>query len=160
MSRKRRTKSRSRILALDLGLTTGWAFSDGRSRMSGVQDFSPRRGDSRGMIFRNFRLWLVEMFENLNVSLVVYEKPYSFRSGQAYEILYGLSTRVLEECDIRGIDYFALTPSELKRFALGRGRAGKEEMLSAARRKFHKPLHNHNEADALFLLKFAEERYK
>jgi len=156
---RKKRRSRTRIFALDLGLQTGWAFSDGKTRESGVEDFSLRRGDSRGMIFLNFRVWFLDFLKKKKVSLVVYEKPYELKSGPAYEVLYGMSTRVLEECDRMGVNYFAVTPSELKKFVVGKGNVSKVEILQAAKKEFRRKIENHNEADALFLLKMAEERY-
>ena len=50
-----------RVLALDLATKTGWALWDGARIESGVQDFTPQRGDSPGMRYHLFNRWLTDM---------------------------------------------------------------------------------------------------
>ena len=50
------------ILALDCATKTGWCLmKDGKVYESGCQDFSKTRGESNGMVFIRFRMWLQDL---------------------------------------------------------------------------------------------------
>lgn len=153
----------NRILAIDPALKTGWAAYTKGIIEHGVQDFSLKRGESRGMIFLNFRKWLEKMFIKLTIlrynGLVIYEMPHH-RGGAATEILIGMTTRIQEECDRRGINYTSVHSAHLKKFATGKGNADKDRMLSEARRRFGEYISDHNEADALLMLEWAREEFE
>lgn len=144
------------ILALDLATKTGWAAAiDGKHYESGVQDFSLKRGDSQGMRFLRFNTWLGEAVSNVKPGLVVYEQPHH-RGGAATEVAVGLSTRVQELCAKCGIEHTAIAASTLKKYAVGHGKASKEQMVEAAKRKFPGvDIINDDHADALHLLDYA-----
>lgn len=152
-----------RILAIDPGKQTGWAAYSKGIIESGVQDFSLKRGESRGMVFVSFRKWLEEMFIKLTIlrstGIVVYEMPHH-RGGAATEILIGMTTRIQEECDRRGINYTSVHSAHLKKFATGKGNADKDRMLAEARRRFGDHISDHNEADALLLMEWAKKEFE
>jgi len=153
------------VLALDLGTKTGWALSEGGRIESGVQDFSPKRGESPGMRYLMFRRWLVEVLMKrtpleTTLDLIVYELPH-LRGGAAATVLAGLQTRVEEFCAEHGIEYASVHTATLKKFATGSGRGDKNAMLVAA---FDRGWTAHmqrngepddNEVDAICLLHYA-----
>lgn len=152
------------ILALDLATKTGWALLDRSGNMtSGVQEFDLRRGESKGMRFLRFRKWIREMFtlgelgQNFSKEdpgLVVYEQPH-FRGGHACELLVGLSTNVIAETAQVGLEHLAVHTGSLKKFATGKGNAGKEEMILKSKEFFPEiEILDDNHADALLLLKY------
>ncbi len=52
------------VLALDMATKTGWALRDRAGRFSsGVQEFSLKRGESKGMRFLRFRKWLNDVLK-------------------------------------------------------------------------------------------------
>jgi hypothetical protein len=152
-----------KILAIDCGKRTGWAYYGNGIKESGVEDFSSKRGESRGMLYVRFRSWLEEMIIKLgltkNAGLVIYEMPHH-RGGAATQILYGLTTRIEEECENRGINYTTIHSTTLKKFATGSGRADKDAILKMARQKFGDEIYDHNEADALFMAEYAKKEFE
>lgn len=155
-------------MALDLATKTGWALWDGSRIESGVQDFTKRRGESNGMLFLNFNRWLEGQLA-LNqvmpparcVDLIVFEQAHH-RGGAATEIAVGLMTRVLEYGARYGIDHTSVHSMTLKKWATGSGKASKESMIQAARRRGFTHLDyipDDNEADALLILAHSIEKY-
>ena len=57
------------------------------------------------------------------------------------------------------IPFVEVSPSSVKKYATGRGNAGKAEVLIAARERLAYPGTNDNEADALWLLEMARDHY-
>jgi len=147
------------VLAIDPGTQLGWArLLDGRTE-SGVEDLRPRRGESPGMRYvrpaRALRLPALDATGRPLVRLIVYEQPH-LRGGHASEVLAGITTRIQEFCAEFGIEHAAAHTGELKRFATGRGKASKKDMMWAARRYGFR-FQSEHEAEALLLLKWACE---
>ena len=140
------------ILALDCGTKTGWAsFTDGRIE-SGVQDFSLKRGESKGIRFLRFNKWLDAMVKLTRPQVVVYELAH-FRGGHATEILVGMTTRIEEFCESNNIEYSSVHSATLKKFATGSGKANKQDMMKAAALQFGRIIDSDDEADALLILR-------
>jgi len=90
-----------------------------------------------------------------DADLVVLEGLAFGAKGNAMLDLAGLAAVVrlaLADCDRPFVD---VPPSTLKKFAVGNGNAPKDEMLAAAIRRLGYTGHDHNEADALWLLELA-----
>jgi Holliday junction resolvasome RuvABC endonuclease subunit len=152
--------SLSRILALDLGSRTGWAILEHGRREHGAEDFAPLRHESKGMRWLKFRRWFEYMVgDKGRPDLVVFERWVSYRTGASAEITAGFTTRTVEYCDERKLEYTAISPTDLKRWATGKGNAGKPAMKDAVQRKFQIRIDDDNEADAYLLLRYAEELY-
>lgn len=155
-----------RILALDLATKTGWALWDGARIESGVQDFSPHRGESAGMRYLYFNRWLDSMAARSvpKTDLIFYEQNFR-RGGHASEVAAGFTTRVHEFCASHAIEYGQLNAMTLKKWATGSGKAAKSAMVTAAR-KFHYSgsqadciILDDNEADAILLCRYALEKF-
>jgi len=94
-----------KIIALDLGTKTGWAISTPElGVISGVQVFDVKRGESPGMRYLRFSVWMFELITQVEPNLMAYEAPHH-RGGAATEILNGFSTRIQEYCADYGIEY-------------------------------------------------------
>ena len=143
-------EDRSAILALDLASVTGWAESGG---LSGVQSFYPRRGDSPGMRWVEFRAWLNRLLDSLpEVGIIGYEQCHH-RGGAATHVAHSLIALVETVAAERGLELTNRHASSIKKHAVGRGNASKDEMLGAARRKWPDvDIADDNQADALWLL--------
>lgn len=145
------------VLALDLATKTGWAIKTDEGIESGMQDFSPKRGESSGMRYLMFRRWLQGMGK---VDLIMYEQNFR-RGGHASEVAAGFSTRVQEHCAEHVIEYGQVNAMTLKKWATGSGKADKRLMKVRAlelrwperRLAVGMPLIlDDNEADAICLL--------
>lgn len=146
------------ILALDCGTKAGWASEvDGRVE-SGVQDFSLKRGESKGIRFLRFNTWLKIMLELIKPHIVVYEMAH-LRGGHATEILVGMTTRIEEFCESKNIEYSSVHSAMLKKFSTGSGKANKEDMMKAAALKFGRAIDSDDEADALLILEWAKQEF-
>jgi len=144
------------ILAIDCGTKTGWASWSNGHLESGVHEFAVGRGESPGLRFLRFRSWLVDMLTMTGPGLVVYEQSH-LRGGHATDLLVGMTTRVVEECAARGIEYAAVHTATLKKAATGSGKADKRAMIEAASKRWGKRPVDDNEGDALCLLAWAEK---
>ena len=142
------------ILALDMATKTGWASPS----TSGVEDFKKRAGDSRGMIFIRFEAWLNEIIDLVEPKMIVYERPHA-RGRAANEVLNGLLAFLTKVCEARQIQYTDCPSTTLKKFATGRGNAGKEQMMAAYRERWGSDPIDDNHADARWLLAWAQEQF-
>jgi hypothetical protein len=166
------------ILALDLGLRTGWAvlMTDGVIE-SGIQTFDLKRGESPGIRFLRFNAWLTLWLQGcrwctaynkrhsdtcpgwgkeLPPKLVIWEAAHH-RGGAATELAVGFATRIQEQCALREIPYAAVHSATLKKHATGSGRSDKRAMVAAAQRKLGYTGSDDNEADARWLLDYARQ---
>ena len=159
-----------RILALDLGATTGWAVIVGNKvRWHGQVLF---KGD-RAQRFVTFRDWLIYhitgwcgVVENgidvngCGKACLIFERPFS-RGLAATRSLWGMAgiaeEVALDEYKVACLD---IVPSTIKKWATGNGRASKDNMIVAAEALIHysvpEPLGEH-EADAIILGLYAAE---
>jgi len=141
-----------RILSLDTGTKTGWATEN----LSGVEEFAIKRGESPGMRFLKFRGWLATMLKLIpELDVIIYEQAHH-RGGAATACGVGMVTVVLEFAAQHGIETMSVHSGTLKKYATGKGNAGKPEMIAEAIRRGYKPVDD-NEADAILMLEYAKE---
>lgn len=148
-----------KILAIDPGTKLGWA-SDVSGRLEwGEHDFALRRGESPGIRYHNFNVWLGKMagLEEMEMyafllggigplkphaepfysapELIVYELPH-LRGGAASDVLIGMTTRILEFAALwskcRPMECLSVHTQTLKKFATGSGRSEKGAMVDRA----------------------------
>ena len=87
--------------------------------------------------------------------ILVYETPFA-RGRDATRSLWGIAG-LLEACAYNaGMAVVDVAVPTIKKFATGDGRASKEEMIEASKKFGYKGANEH-EADALCLLRYAEE---
>lgn len=148
------------VLGLDTATKTGWAFYDSKTKRvieSGVQDFSKKRGESNGLVFLRFRKWIASTIQQ-GAELVAYEQAHH-RGGAATELCVNLTGRVQEACAALHIECATVRTMTLKKFATGKGNAGKPEMIAAAHPVIGRPPIDDNEADAVHVARWAAEEY-
>ena len=133
------------VLALDLSLTAlGWARN--APVRSGVWK-PPGRGVER---LASVLDWLDGVLEGVEIVAV---EGYSFGSqGRATVSLGELGGVVRLHLHQRGLPFVEIPPSCRAKLATGKGNAGKDEVLAAAIRRLGYDGHDHNAADALWLL--------
>src|SRR5512134_3901234 len=146
------------VLALDLGLKTGWAV---RSRdgaiASGTQEFRPGRFDGGGMIWLRFRFrsWLQEVDETSGgIGVVVFEEVVAHRGVVASHCYAGFLAHLTAWCEVNRIPYQGVPVGTIKRHVTGKGNADKQAVIEAVRKLGFAPADD-NEADALALLHWA-----
>ena len=150
--------SRSCILALDLGTTTGWALRsyDGLIT-SGTVSFRPGRFDGGGMRYLRFTNWLTEI-DRLSgpISTIWFEEVRRHAGTDASHIYGGLMATLTAWAELRGVPYQGVSVGTIKHHATGKGNASKEAMITAARSRGFSPVDD-NEADAIAVLHWAIE---
>jgi len=146
------------VLAIDPGTHCGWAALSGGNITGGCEDFTLKRGESPGLKFIRFTNWFVSLLNKFRPDLVVYEQAH-FRGGYATELLVGFTTRIVEFCTARGIEYAAVHSGTLKKWAVGDGRADKRSMMDCVSVRIERKITNEHEADALWLLFYAKAHF-
>ena len=152
------------ILALDLGTTTGWALRapDGQRALqglitSGTVSFKPRRFDGGGMRYLRFTNWLTEI-DRLSgpIATIWFEEVRRHAGTDAAHVFGGLLATLTTWAELRGVPYCGVPVGTIKKHATGKGNAGKQAMIEAARARGFSPADD-NEADAIAILLWAIE---
>ncbi|WP_245561382.1 crossover junction endodeoxyribonuclease RuvC [Erythrobacter cryptus] len=146
------------ILALDLGTTTGWAVcSHGGPITSGTVSFRPSRYDGGGMRYLRFRHWLEQLASDCGGLAAIHFEEVRRHAGTDAAHLYGGFLATLTAwCEREGIPYQGVPVGTIKRFATGKGNAGKDAVVAAIRQRGFQPADD-NEADAIAILLWAIE---
>jgi crossover junction endodeoxyribonuclease RuvC len=136
------------VLGLDLSLTsTGTAISTGSS-------YDTNRIRPPGGFRGHLRLsWLADKIAGIarGIPLVVVEGPAFGAKGDAYHQLAGLWWVITLRLWDDGIPTAVVPPAALKRYATGKGNAGKDDVLRETCRRFPTFGGGNDEADALWL---------
>ena len=142
-----------KILSLDIASTTGWCLD---KYLYGTWDFKTRKDESMGMKLIRFLAKLKEVYELENFDIVVYERP---AGRHAHAIIHQAKLiGVLEQfCEENNVEYKSYSASEIKKFATGKGNANKQQMIDAAKHKYHYLGNDDNEADAMHMRYLAKE---
>lgn len=146
-----------KILGLDMATKTGWAINSS-PESSGCENFAVRRGESPGMRYIRFQAWLAEIVNLTHPELIVYEQAHH-RGGAATEVCLGLATHLQSFCAKHEIDFSSVHSSVIKKFATGKGNAGKEMMMEAYSANFGVQPIDDNECDARWILEWAKTQF-
>lgn len=134
------------ILAIDQASKAGWATKNA----SGVWDFSTRKDESQGMKLLRFRAKLKEVCQLEEINLIAYERVAGFHKSAI--IHASKMVAIIESfCEENNIEYKAISATEIKKFATGKGNANKDKMIESARLKLGYEGDDDNEADALWI---------
>lgn len=151
-----------RILALDPATKCGWAARLNGFLCSGTWDLTRRRDESDGMKLVRFRAKLNELAAELKPTLVVFEAArHGATKMQGALVHQSKMQGVLEAwCADNGFEYKGYSPSEIKKYATGKGNAKKELVTAAVQERWGlSPGGDDNEADAIALLELARSEY-
>lgn len=137
------------ILALDLATKCGWAVNPPHEAPDFGTEVLPSTGKAVGPFIAAYDVWLRDMIDLQKPALVIYEQPSLFAKSTPDTVikLNGLATHTEWVCHRKGIAVRAANPSQLKKFFTGNGRATKDDMQAAARRRGWK-VRDDNQADA------------
>lgn len=152
----------TKILALDLATTTGYALLANGILSSGAANFSRKQGrktiadDHLGESFIQFQIWLREQIRLNNPDVIVFEEPMgNFKSSHARNVVVGFRGIVMVNAAHYRILLYGYSQSSIKKFATGSGRADKQLMEASAIMKFpEQEIQDDNQADALFILHY------
>lgn len=147
-------ESKLKIVALDPAGITGFCTNT----KSGIWDVKPKPYESTGIKFLSLKKHLKTILEKEGIDLIAYEKPSGqhFTGVRSHANFEGV---ILEFCESNDIDYKAYTASEIKKFATGKGNAGKPLMIEAAVKKYGIAVTDDNHADALHLHSLATREF-
>ena len=147
----------SAILALDLGTTTGWASRIGGIVHSGTVSFRPSRYDGGGMRYLRFQRWLDALaHDGGGLGTIYFEEVRRHAGTDAAHLYGGFLATLTSWCEREQVAYQGVPVGTIKRFATGKGNAGKDAVLTAIRMRGYQPADD-NEADAIALLLWAIE---
>lgn len=136
-----------KILALDQASRCGWCT--GKDEY-GTWDFSSRKDESSGMKWLRFKAKLKEVVDLLGINLIAYERVAGHHKNAL--IHSAKMVAIIESfCEEQKIEYRAFSASEVKKFATGKGNAGKPLMIQAAKVKYGYTGNDDNEADAIHI---------
>jgi len=153
--RKKRTRKKStiptqglKILAIDPASMLGWALSNTEY---GTWNLKTRRDESMGMKLLRLKAKLEEIYKMEDFDLIVYERPAGRHTASVIHEAK-LVGKIEEWCEEHNVQYKSLSATEIKKFATGKGNAGKPAMIKAAADKLGYQGNDDNEADALWIL--------
>lgn len=146
-----------RILALDLGTSTGYAVGV-KPVAYGTWNFKPGRFEGGGVRFLRFRLKLEEMRCQYGVTHVAFEEVRRHAGTDAAHIYGGLLATLTSYCEEHCIPYTGFPVGTIKKFWTGNGAAKKEAMIAEAVRRGFKPKDD-NAADAVAILHLAQREW-
>lgn len=139
-------------LALDLGTSTGYAFSNATGVVvSGVWDLRPKKFEGGGFRFIKFASYLAALHASDPIEMVWFEAVRRHIGTDAAHIYGGLMGKLQEFCDGRGIPYEGVPVQTIKKGWTGKGNAKKDVMIARCEELGFEPADD-NEADAIALL--------
>jgi len=112
-----------------------------------------RDGEPKYYRLRHLYQFLVDMSALFAIRTFVFEESAAFQRGKA-AIESAHQYRAVIQLFVANTarDLCTITPQDVKRFALGKGTGGKDEMITAAREKYGYKGNDDNEADALHIM--------
>jgi Holliday junction resolvasome RuvABC endonuclease subunit len=147
-----------KILALDPATHCGWAHS---SAGGGTWDFKVRRDESVAMRLHRLYAAINSLWKMHGVQLIAYEAARHAAPGMQGALVVQAEMQGVIKlwCEERQIPYVGYGPSEIKKFATGKGNAPKDQMILAAQAKWPQlKIVDDNHADALWILEYAKWR--
>lgn len=141
------------VLAIDVGTSMGWALRTAAGVTSGRENWTERRGETRGDRLRRFRRWLSAMHAATPLAMVAYELVRGHGPGQLLAAhCYGQFEGVLLEwCARNAVPARCVHTATLKKAVTGSGNARKDRVGAAVRAAGFRP-ETHDEADAIAVL--------
>lgn len=153
-----------RVIGLDLGSRTGFAWTDDsevRIDQSGVMDFQLRHYEGGGLRLLRFDKFIAELLDHDGTVLVYFEEviwrvgahgPSKGDLGPGAAIYGEFSGALMMACQRAEVAFEGLKVGQIKKFATGRGNANKEEMVASAKREYGLATDSDDQADALHIL--------
>lgn len=148
-----------KILALDLGNTSGYAYTSGSGIVSGAWKLhNPRK--AIGLRYSRLRNYLDHVQAAVHcLDVIAYEQVIRHRGSRDAQV-YGAYQGVVQEwCALFEVKSMPLMWNTIKKHATGSGRANKTEMVAAAKTAWPSfDIVDDNHADALWILSLARQQ--
>lgn len=152
-------KALSAYLGIDIGTKCGFARYDqlgkGGSYMTGAWDFKVREGDSPVLRYVRFSDQLRQHLV-LGVDRVFYEKVERHMGNLAARVYSSFLLKLQETCEEFDVPYEGIPVGTVKKFATGKGNAGKP-LVQKACTAWGFNWKTEDEADAIAILKCGME---
>jgi len=149
----------TKVLALDLGTTTGFALLASGIVYSGSEDFTRYKGckskaaDHIGQTILDFHKWLREEIQNNRPDCLAYESVYRWSSSDAAKTYGALRGILLLNAAAYRLPVFGYSPTHIKKYWTGKGNADKSAMVKVTKTRFPDlTTSDDNECDAIALL--------
>lgn len=140
------------IAAFDQATMCGVAYQNvGKTYFPELWDLKIRSKESQGMKWIRFEARLKKFLEKHETKVLAYELPSGRNINPIIHSskLIGVIEKVCVEMEV---EYIELSSSEIKKFATGKGNAGKPEMIKYAKELWDYQGDDDNEADAIHIL--------
>lgn len=158
------------VLGLDLGAKTGWSLYNNGKITSGtwklVKASTKKHDERQGMRFMRLLEELNKIKKDAALEIIFYEEVHAHAGTDAAHAYGGFRSHVMSWCEQivpNPILYNSFGVGTIKKRATGKGNSKKEQMIEAANETFKKilnrPVADDNEADALWVLTLAIEKY-
>jgi len=142
-------------IALDLGSQTGYAVVlQSGAKMSGTLDYRPKKHENWSARFDKLRRFLDNLEAIEDVEGVWYEEVRRHNGTDAAHIYGAFLGALTGWCDKRDASCVGVAVGTIKKFATGKGNAGKGAMIAACEDRFGVPPIDDNEADAVCLREY------
>jgi len=157
------------VVGFDLATVSGWAIwkkpSPARWKVGTIDTCKKDTEGERWATFRGKASLLLTTWNDDPPALVVFEDVRGHRGTYAAQLYGGYRAHLLELCHAGGLAVVGVKPSQLKRWATGKGNADKPAMVERARAQLLEdgidpPAKlTHDEADAILLVAWALSGY-
>lgn len=137
-----------KILALDLGTTTGFAVGGVDHMISGTWALKPSRWEGGGMVFVKFRNRLNEIRDAYGLDHVYFEEVRRHKGTDAAHRYGGLMAVLTAWCEENNVPYEGVPVGAIKKAFTGNGAASKDLMIAECVKRGFSPKDD-NEADAI-----------
>jgi len=146
------------VLTLDLGTRTGWMLKQrGGAQVHGIWDLKGDRFEGGGMRYLRFRRELMSLHEHSPIKMIFFEEVHRHNGTAAAHVYGGLAAEVMAFGEERDIPYEGVPVGTIKKFATGKGNAGKDMMIAACRKWGFEGVVDDNEADAICIMQLKLE---
>lgn len=143
-------------MAFDLGANLAMATNNTVSGLGFTSKLCEGDRRSRSLIAMRWFDSIIRLHNDRfnQLECVIYERPFA-RGEHATRALWGLAGILEAVALAQGLTALDVPPTKIKQWATGKGMAGKDMMMVAAKRMGYNG-DNEHEADAFCLLRYAE----
>lgn len=156
MEPKKQLNGLSKILALDIATSCGWALWNKGKIKFDTELLHNSQWDGAGMRFLKLRVFLEK---HKDVGMIVYENVMNHSSIYAGHAYGGFLAVIQQFCEEHSVPYTSYGVGQIKKSFTGSGSAKKEAMIKEARLRGHN-VKDDNQADALAVLYMGLEEFK